>query len=103
MTLKDKNKYSFVGIVQSLMKNRFLIFTALFLIAGYFVFQPYREEGRSLVCNGDASIQHYPALAYYGSFIREIIKTFLFEHRIEIPSWDMTIGYGGDIVSTLHY
>ena len=103
MTLNDKKKFSFADFVRGVFSNRFLIFTALFLIAGYFVFLPYKEAGKSLVCNGDASIQHYPALAFYGSYIREIIKTLLFEHRLVIPDWDITLGYGGDVVSTLHY
>lgn len=101
--INANNKFSFSRFVYGIVKNRFFIFSMLFLIAAYFVFSPYREEGKSLICVGDASTQHYPALAYYGSYIREIIKTLLYEHRLVIPDWDIAIGYGADIVSTLHY
>mgnify|MGYP002225045529 CR=1 FL=1 len=25
------------------------------------------------------------------------------EHKLELPMWDMNIGYGSDILTTLHY
>ncbi len=79
------------------------IFSFLFILAGFFVFLPYFSQGRSLVSGGDARLQHYPALAYYGSYLRDILKTLWSEHRLVIPAWDIGIGYGGDIISTLHY
>ncbi len=69
----------------------------------FFVFLPYFSDRRTLICGGDAALQHYPALSYYGSYLRDILKTLWNEHRLVIPSWDMEIGYGADIISTLHY
>lgn len=81
----------------------FGIFSFLFILVGFFVFLPYFSQGRSLVSGGDARLQHYPALSYYGSYLRNILKTLWSEHRLVIPAWDIGIGYGGDIISTLHY
>ena len=103
MTLVQKEKRTPGYYVRLLTTNRFTIFTALCMIAGFLIILPYELNGCSLICKGDASVQHYPALAYYGEYLRGIIRTLVTEHRLEIPAWDMNIGYGGDIVTTLHY
>lgn len=99
---KNPKKILCSGIKKT-KQNRFVIFSVLFLVVGFFAFLPYFANGRSLICSGDASIQHYPALSYYGSYLRDILRTLWNEHRLVIPAWDMGIGYGGDIVTTLHY
>jgi uncharacterized membrane protein YfhO len=103
MTLVQKEKRTLGYYVRRLTANRFSIFTVLCLITGVFVLLEYKLNGTGLICKGDAVVQHYPALAYYGEFLREIIRTLVTEHRLVIPAWDMNIGYGGEIVTTLHY
>lgn len=103
MTLTHKKKHTFGYYLKWLMTNRFSVFTVLCLIVGFFIVLPYENSGRSLICSGDASVQHYPALAYYGEYLREILRTLFTEHRLEFPAWDINIGYGGDIATTLHY
>ena len=47
--------------------------------------------------------QHLNSLAYYGEYLRNILHSVFVEHKFEIPMWDMHIGYGSDILTTLHY
>lgn len=101
---REKKLYRRTGAAIKRSNNKsFLAFSVLFLVVGFFVFLPYFANGRSLICSGDAAVQHYPALSYYGSYLRSILRTLWQEHRLVIPTWDMGIGYGGDIITTLHY
>lgn len=84
-------------------KWRVTAYTVLFSVAAFLIFLPYWQNGRSLICSGDAAVQHYPALAYYGEYLRNILRTLWNEHSLEIPMWDFGFGYGGDIITTLHY
>lgn len=84
----------------------YLIYTALFVILTFAVFFWFIWNGKSFIwndCDHDGLVQHYNAFAYYGKLLREVLKTLIFEHRLELPMWDMSIGYGSDIITTLHY
>ena len=84
----------------------YLIYTALFAILTFAVFFWFIWNGKSFIwndCDHDGLVQHYNAFAYYGKLLREVLKTLIFEHRLELPMWDMSIGYGSDIITTLHY
>ena len=60
-------------------------------------------HGKSLVWSHDGIPQHLNSLAYYGRYLREVLHTIFVEHKLELPMWDMNIGYGSDILTTLHY
>lgn len=53
--------------------------------------------------SGDGLVQHYNALAYYGEYLRGIAKNLVTNGTFTLPMWDMCIGYGSDIITTLHY
>lgn len=59
--------------------------------------------GKSFVWEQDGFCQHYTALVYYGDYLRGIVRNLFVNHRLELPLWDMDIGYGSDILITLHY
>ena len=76
------------------------------------LYRPVRSAGRGvdrhfcgqrqilhLVCRRIK--QHYPALVYYGRWLREAARCLV--SGAPIPTWDMSIGYGNDIVTTLSY
>ena len=84
------------------------IYTVLFAILAILVYSYYIINGKSFVyCDvnqgGDGLVQHFNAFVYYGKYLRGIVKNLLFEHQLEIPMWDLSIGYGQDIISTLSY
>lgn len=83
--------------------NYYLLYTIVFAIVSVAVFSFFFFNGKSLVTKWDGLAQHFNALAYYGDWLRGIIRGVVFDHKLEIPMWDLSIGYGADIVTTLHY
>lgn len=84
-------------------KQYFQIYTVVFVIMALFVCSWFYLTGRTFVWQGDGWKQHYPALVYYAKYLRSIIRSIIFEHKLVIPAWDFSIGEGGDILETLHY
>lgn len=85
------------------MKKYFLKYTLIFCVLAIAVYGYFIIYHKSFVYNGDGLLQHYNALCYYAKWLRSIVKTLLFEHRLVIPEWSFSIGYGSDIIATLHY
>ena len=84
-------------------RNYFILYTIVFAVimaAGLAVFM---VNHKSMIWQEDGFKQHYVALAYFGKWGREIIKNIFLRHTFEIPLWDFHIGYGSDILTTLHY
>lgn len=52
---------------------------------------------------GDGLVQHYTALAYYGEYLRTIGRNFFKSFIFSIPEFDLSIGLGGSIITTLGY
>ena len=91
---------------QKPMKNRsrlFLIYTAAFLLCAAGVYACFIVKGRSLVVSGDGWKQHFTAFVYFGQYGRTVLRTLLTEHQLVLPQWNFSLGYGGDILTTLHY
>ncbi len=85
-------------------KTRFLIwYSCIFLAICVLVFYYFAINGKSFVWSHDGVPQHVNSLAYYGHYLRTLLKNLIFEHRVSLPMWDMNIGYGSDILTTLHY
>ncbi len=87
-------------------RKYFLIYTGIFALATLFVFGIFFVNGKSFLwvaSTRDGYTQHYTALLYYSKWLRSIAKTLLFEHRLEIATYSFSIGYGSDILTTLHY
>lgn len=81
----------------------YLLYTVLFACTAALVFVAFIREGKSFIWQPDGLKQHYLSLAYYGEYLREIVRNLFVEHKFLIPMWDMHIGYGADILLTLHY
>lgn len=84
-------------------KKAYLRYTVCFLITGIFVFGWFAVSGKSMVWKFDGVYQHFNTLVYYGKYLRKIITGLFTEHRLVIPMWDMSIGFGSDILTTLNY
>ena len=89
--------------VRLLDRGYLLAYTALFAVTALAVFAPFIASDKSLIWNLDGINQHFPALVYLGQWLRAVARTIFIEHSLDIPLWDPTIGYGADIVGTLHY
>lgn len=84
-------------------KKYLIYYTGCFSVIAAVMFSWFYLNGKTFVWDSDGVTQHLNALVYYRSWLREILKTLIFEHRLEIPMWDSTIGYGSDILRTFHY
>lgn len=77
----------------------------MFLLMCIVAFLPFFTEGKSFVWGEgveDGLSQHFSALAYYGEALREFFRNLLAGHP-KLVMWDMSLGYGADILSTLNY
>ena len=81
----------------------YLIYTLLFSITAVLVYSAFIINRNSFIWSSDGFRQHYMALSYLGRWGRQILKTLLKEHTISVPMWDVNIGYGSDILTTLQF
>lgn len=83
-----------------------IYYTAIFLITIIGFYFSFLYNQKSFIWNAetkDGLTQHYNALMYYGRYLRSIIKNIFVSHQFVLPMWDFSIGYGADILTTLHY
>lgn len=95
-------------LIPSGKKGFFLYYTLIFLFATAIIYLPFLLDSKSFVWIGttdaqDGYNQHYMAFTYFGQWCREIITTLFTQGRLEIPMWDFTIGYGSDVLASMHY
>ena len=81
----------------------YLLYTLVFFAVALALYLKFFANGKSLVWSHDGVPQHLNSLAYYGKYLRKVLHTLFIEHKLSLPLWDMHIGYGSDILTTLHY
>ena len=89
-------------------RNYYGAYTLIFALTAFLVYLPFILNGKSFVfCDvgggGDGLVQHFNSFVYYGKFLRGIIRNLIYNHQLVIPMFDLSIGYGQDIVKTLSY
>ena len=80
-----------------------LIYTILYLILAGLLILFFKLQNRSLVYHADAWRQHLRALAYYGKWLRGNLWHLLHDHSLTTQAWSFGLGYGSDVLTTLHY
>lgn len=80
-----------------------MFYTLVFAVLSLTLYLHFSVNGKSLVWSHDGVPQHLNALAYYGRYLRNILHSIFIDHSLKLPLWDMHIGYGSDILTTLHY
>lgn len=85
------------------IRNYIMVYTLLFIAMAATVFSYFFINGKSFIWHPDGWNQHYKALVYFAQWMRKIIRTLLFEHRLSFPEWNFHLGYGSGILTTLHY
>lgn len=83
-------------------------YTLMFAVLSLAVYSLHILYGKSLIysgtdLSGDGLLQHYTALAYYGEYLRTICRNIFVLHTFSIPEFDLSIGLGGSIITTLGY
>lgn len=74
----------------------------VFVILSIVTFLPWIISGTSFVWATDGREQHFPALVYIGKMLREFIRSIL-SGSPQFKMWDLNIGLGSDVISTLNY
>lgn len=92
-----------INVINVIKKHYYLTYTIGFLFITYGVFGVFLWMGKGFVWNVDGQTQHLVALMYYSDWLKQIIGSIIEEHRLIIPMWDLSIGNGSDILTTLHY
>lgn len=93
----------FYDRIRNWLSNFWVVYTILFVVMVLIVFYPFYHNGKTLIWYPDGWMQHYKALVYYGRWLRKIARTLLSSHVLEVPFYSFSLGYGGDILTTLHY
>jgi len=75
----------------------FFCFTAILLFWYFPVFH------KSFIWQQDGLKQHYNGLLYYAKYLKKLFSVLLRDHRLFLPMWDHSVGYGSDIITTFHY
>ena len=78
-----------------------LAYTALFALLMGIWAAIFALNGQSFIQYGDTLKQHYPFLVYYGRWLRQAARCVL--TGAAVLTWDFSIGYGADIITTLSY
>lgn len=81
----------------------FCAYTLCFFVIAIMIFSVFIQEKKSFIWTPDGLQQHFNALLYYRSWLLDIFRTLITEQRLEIPLWDIHIGLGSDVLTTLHY
>ncbi|MBE6734464.1 MAG: hypothetical protein E7563_03860 [Ruminococcaceae bacterium] len=79
------------------------VYSVCFCLLALLIYFPFIIRNNSLIWETDGLSQHYPVLVYYGKWLREILHNIFIEHSFTIPTWDINIGLGSDIITTFNY
>lgn len=74
-------------------------YTLLFALFFVMVFSPFRVYGRAFLYSSDGTSQNLPELTYTRQWLRTIWRN-LRDGRLQIPFWDLRIGFGMNTVGT---
>ena len=79
-----------------------LIYTIGFVTLYYVCYgQWFFKYNKALFRSYDGLNQHYLIFIYIGKLGRQIIKSLLIDHKLSIPLWNMGIGYGADVFTSI--
>ncbi len=82
----------------------FLKYSVTFFMIAFIMYSLFLFYGKSFIALGNDSLtQHYNNLAYYGRWLREILSNFFVKHTYSIPEFDLSIGLGRNVPTSLNY
>ena len=87
------------GISKGLLCGMYLLSFSLMM---FLLLSPFVRSGRSLVIDDDGIKQHIKALDFYGRYLRMLLSRIA-EGHLHLPAYSLALGYGADVITTLHY
>ncbi len=94
------------SVYLSFKKHRyafFISYTVLFCVFSLLVFWYFPYFHKSFIWQQDGLKQHYNGLLYYSKYLKALFHGVFAGEGFKLPMWDFSIGYGSDIITTLHY
>lgn len=94
---------------KKIRKTHWLVkYTIIFCITCLLVYSLQIYYGKSFLysvvdLSGDSLVQHFNSLVYYGDWLRSILNNIFVQHTFSIPEFDLSVGLGGDIITTLNF
>ncbi|MCR4909477.1 MAG: YfhO family protein [Lachnospiraceae bacterium] len=85
-----------------LTRKYWLMYAAVFFLTFCGVYWTVFASHKTLLVSGDCRVQSYRAMLYYSRWLKTIFGNFFVKHVFEIPTYTFGLGYGADIVTTLH-
>lgn len=79
-----------------------LLYTIVFAIAAVSAFRFFPEHGKHMIWKQDGLTQHYTALCYFSRWGRSVLSSIL-HGSPSFPTFNLHIGYGADLLTTLQY
>lgn len=79
----------------------YLLYTVIFFFASAIIFLPFLIKGNNFISSADGFNEYYPTYIYVGQYIRNVFKCIITHNSI--PTFDFSIGWGNDIITTLNY
>lgn len=80
-----------------------LLYSAMFALAATVLLLGHLWHHRSLVMSSDGWEQHLKALAFYGQWLRSVARGIVSGELSSLPTYATSLGYGSDVIGTLHY
>ena len=79
----------------------YIFYSILFLLLYFYTVWYYElKYDKMLLWNVDGVDAEYTVFVYIGQWIRSIVGGVISGRGLSIPMWDMSIGYGSDIITT---
>ena len=79
-----------------------LVYTILFSVSAGVMLWYFSAAGKQMVWKGDGLSQHYLALCYYARWGKAVLGSLL-SGRPAFPTFNMHMGFGSDMFTTLQY
>ena len=84
------------------IKKYTLIYTIVFIVLFFICFEQwFLRYDKAFFRSFDGLDQHYLIFIYIGQLGRQFIKNILINHEFVLPCWNMGIGYGADIFTSI--
>ncbi len=84
-------------------KSYWLKYCIAFMVTFLSAYGLFFLYGKTFIMSGDGYRQHYRAIIYYGEWLRSLAHNIFIEHNFSIPTYHFGLGYGGDVITILHY
>lgn len=88
--------------LKKIVNSHYLIYSVVAVIAFTAVFYWVWSQDKTFIWVPDSSSQHFASFVYLGKYLREIVHN-LFSGHFVIPQYNFSMGFGEDILTTLHY